>query len=630
MKRRPAMAAMSPATVNARRGDYELGPPEPSSRGGKRASGIGGSARRLTGSATESRKDAGGAHAGDAHAPSASGAPGSASRRKSGERSRRSSMFNRDPRPVGDKAFNKLCIETLITFLTARGYDHPISPKLLAAPTGKEFAHIISFMFKQLDPNFRLVGKVEDEVPVMFKRLNYPTNISKTAIQAVGSPHSWPNLLAALVWLVELLNYQRAVDDARAGAGAFDDDSGTRAFFDHVTESYVHFLKGDDDACERLDEALRVRTMERDGVMNDTVEKLERENAEMEARLEALRGEPSALEAAAAELANLRADQSKFDSYINDLRRHRQVLEKKIAERRSEVEGMEQKIRAAEASNDALREKIAGQDVNLEDVEKMLAERKAMDEQMNAAIRVKAAAEREADETEVMVEQKLEELEKVVRAYNGTADRLQLVPASSKRANGVYFELKLHPRAMTTAEMVSVDLRNEIKPAIVGLRETYQARIRELGEKLVEAQAAADEAAARVSSRREENEAMEAKIVELEEEYKVRSADADAEAGRLAAEADAHKKATAKLRAKMSEDASRGEEAAKEAEAERMGALEVYAREQTSLNDSLLAAADRLIAHKQNLQDTISWLEQSLGRAEKRQAAIEVPEAISA
>ena len=82
------MAAMSPATVNARRGDYELGPAEACpTRGGKRASGIGGSARRLTGSATESRKDTSNG-VGDMHAaPSASAVPGSASRRKSGERS---------------------------------------------------------------------------------------------------------------------------------------------------------------------------------------------------------------------------------------------------------------------------------------------------------------------------------------------------------------------------------------------------------------------------------------------------------------------------------------------------------------------------------------------------------------
>ena len=223
--RRGTLSTMSPATVNARRGEYEAGMGVEHERGDrlngivtkKRVSGIGGAARRLTGgNGAASASGNGTSHATkDSDNASAlhGAAPGSASRRKSS--GRRSSCFNRDPRPVGEKPFNKLCIETLILFLTSRGYDHPVSPKLLAAPTGKEFAHIISFMFKQLDPNYKLVGKVEDEVPVMFKRLNYPINISKTAIQAVGSPHSWPNLLAALVWLVELLNYQKTIEAQR-------------------------------------------------------------------------------------------------------------------------------------------------------------------------------------------------------------------------------------------------------------------------------------------------------------------------------------------------------------------------------------------------------------------------------
>ena len=33
----------------------------------------------------------------------------------------------------------------------------------------------------------------------------YPFNISKSHLQAVGSPHAWPSLLAGLVWIVELL-----------------------------------------------------------------------------------------------------------------------------------------------------------------------------------------------------------------------------------------------------------------------------------------------------------------------------------------------------------------------------------------------------------------------------------------
>jgi kinetochore protein NDC80 len=35
------------------------------------------------------------------------------------------------------------------------------------------------------------------------KELGYPFAISKSAMYAIGSPHMWPNLLAALDWLRE-------------------------------------------------------------------------------------------------------------------------------------------------------------------------------------------------------------------------------------------------------------------------------------------------------------------------------------------------------------------------------------------------------------------------------------------
>jgi len=58
-----------------------------------------------------------------------------------------------------------------------------------------------------VDPHIKIVGKMEDEVPAFFKRMRYPFAISKSALFAVGSPHTWPGLLAALVWLTDLLYY---------------------------------------------------------------------------------------------------------------------------------------------------------------------------------------------------------------------------------------------------------------------------------------------------------------------------------------------------------------------------------------------------------------------------------------
>ena len=45
--------------------------------------------------------------------------------------------------------------------------------------------------------------------------------VSKSALFAVGAPHTWPGLLAALAWLTEMLNYEEKAAAARTET--FDD-----------------------------------------------------------------------------------------------------------------------------------------------------------------------------------------------------------------------------------------------------------------------------------------------------------------------------------------------------------------------------------------------------------------------
>lgn len=55
--------------------------------------------------------------------------------------------------------------------------------------------------------------KFEEEVPRILKTLNYPFTISKSAMFAIGSLHTWPTLLGALHWMVELIRVSiRSVD----------------------------------------------------------------------------------------------------------------------------------------------------------------------------------------------------------------------------------------------------------------------------------------------------------------------------------------------------------------------------------------------------------------------------------
>lgn len=111
-----------------------------------------------------------------------------------------------DPRPLTDKTYMNGCIHALIEFLSDRQYDHVLSPKILKGPSKKDFCNIIQFLFRQVDPTFEFGVKFEEDVAAQLKNLRYPFAISKTALVAVGSPHTWPALLGSIAWVIELLS----------------------------------------------------------------------------------------------------------------------------------------------------------------------------------------------------------------------------------------------------------------------------------------------------------------------------------------------------------------------------------------------------------------------------------------
>ena len=148
-----------------------------------------------------------------------------------------------DPRPITDKGYMSASIRALVEYLTNHGYGHTISPKILTRPTGRDFQHIVGFLFSRIDPCFveraaeaacplgaahsGVVARFEDTVIQMYKALRYPFPLSKTALVAVGSPHTWPPLLAAVMWLVELLSYDEVRTDNTVRVSWPRQDSGS-------------------------------------------------------------------------------------------------------------------------------------------------------------------------------------------------------------------------------------------------------------------------------------------------------------------------------------------------------------------------------------------------------------------
>jgi kinetochore protein NDC80 len=309
-----------------------------------------------------------------------------------GDASRRSSVFGRggtgakaDPRPMDKKHFHE-SIKRVIAYLTEHQYDSTISLKMLTTPTTKDFQFVLEFLLRGVDPNYALDptrAKFEDEVIGVFKALGYPFEIRKQALYTVGSPHSWPALVAALTWLIDVLEYDEEAA-SRKDHDCFDADATFNVFFDYLTKAYQRFLDGEDDSPE-LDDELSMVFESRNGQVKAEITKVADANAELRSQLQALRSAPSPLEDAMQQNDDLQSDVVKFGKLVSHLLQHEAQLSAKVGARTDDLRGAEAELAAVSVEIEQLRAQLAVQELSPADVLRMNGERNRLEGELRCA-----------------------------------------------------------------------------------------------------------------------------------------------------------------------------------------------------------------------------------------------------
>lgn len=115
----------------------------------------------------------------------------------------------KDTRTIRDKQFQLLEQKQILKFLTEGQFPGNITMKTLQSPTNKDFQTIFRWLFEILDPCYVMCKgnkKFEDEIIPTLKYHRYPAadQINVKWLQAVGSMHAWPSLLAVLHWMTLL------------------------------------------------------------------------------------------------------------------------------------------------------------------------------------------------------------------------------------------------------------------------------------------------------------------------------------------------------------------------------------------------------------------------------------------
>jgi kinetochore protein NDC80 len=519
-------------------------------------------------------------------------------------------------------------IRGLIAYLGSHGYDHPISAKVLTAPSVKDFKNLLEFLVGRIDPHFAFRGKLEDEVPGLMRRLGYPFTLSKSALKSVGSPHAWPTLLAALSWLVELLTYQEAVEVAEeaemevggaapadgffdpsggaggAGSAVMQGAAGERVFFEYVSRAYVEFLEGRDDFDE-LDAGLIETFESRNRAVEAECVDTEARCASLKREIDALRGSKTPLQIVTEANADLAGDIDKFKKLIANREAHKIALDKKLAENEEIAAARASELAAARAEKEDLQATFDAQDYSAEDVARMNKDRILLEETVGTLETQRKEAEAVVWALEADISKKVEELDRLVHRFNTEASMLQLAPSSAKHAGGTDCTLHLNHAAKSCSEMVSVDLRGAVKPQIERLTARYTAKLQAARSALVAAETRASAANERLRERRSDLAGHEAAVERAEKELEALRASHDQILEGIADSASSLEKEMGETKDASAAAVAEAQRALQAANAEYEQARAEFAAEREKLSDCILNTLDVLTTHKTYIQESL-------------------------
>ncbi|XP_042344333.1 kinetochore protein NDC80 homolog [Plectropomus leopardus] len=359
----------------------------------------------------------------------------------------------KDSRPLHDKSFVQQCIRQLHEFLTDQGYPGTLSAKTLQSPSTKEFVKVFEFIYRQLDPTFEMPNvKVEEEVPAMLKALRYPFVLSKSSMYSVGAPHTWPQALGALMWLIDQVKINWSLSKQNLLLSDFCEDSDdieegaeyNKLLLDYTAEAYSKFMQGEDtfeDVDEsylnklkklyNVDEALLATMEEKHRILSDEVERLEKES------------QTDRLMTKRMERVKLQADLKKLQSYRSSLESFKANLEHKASELSDELESTGSHLESLKHEQNELQHLLRNQKFTPADVERINREKRELQQTISSLSKSLEDAEQHKWNEEIALAKVNEKVELKVAEYHKLARKLKLMPLSAENSGGHDFEIRL-------------------------------------------------------------------------------------------------------------------------------------------------------------------------------------------
>ena len=362
-----------------------------------------------------------------------------------------------DPRPIHDKSYLKAEIQKIIAYAATNHYHNPLSVKVLTSPSSKDFKALMLWLVQRVDGSFEWTdgGKeVEDDIKRVMRLFGYPFNVSKNAIIAAGTPHTWPSLLVMIGWLVDFLSYDEAVngwyDRQEGDVGQSDgvEEEGEefdteRCYFRYMCASYSAMMAEDTQSTQQVEDALAAS-------FNRRTQRIERELTTMESRRLQLAAEGEAHRVLARQVAELRQRRANFESdkerflvYKAEMEAHLSHQNDKATTRQAEVEERQRREAELKKEQAALNEAIACQEFTPLQLQSMLHQQQLLTDTLTDIAQQQTRATAEVYEGERSISERLTSLHSLLSEYNKLAVAVELVPVAARHAAGGEYSLRV-------------------------------------------------------------------------------------------------------------------------------------------------------------------------------------------
>uniref|UniRef100_A0A8C2TA24 Kinetochore protein NDC80 n=1 Tax=Coturnix japonica TaxID=93934 RepID=A0A8C2TA24_COTJA len=451
----------------------------------------------------------------------------------------------KDPRPLHDKTFIQQCIKQLCEFLVENGYAHNVTIKSLQSPSVKDFVKIFTFIYGFLCPSYELPdSKFEEEIPRVFKELGYPFPLSKSSMYTVGAPHTWPQIVAALIWLTDCFKLYSAMrenpssfDDGQNWGGETDDGIvHNKLFLDYAIKCYEHFMKGGD-TYEELDAEVQSKLKVLFNVDEFKTEGLAAENKrllEEIARLEKEReSEPDRLVSLRKLRSSFQSDVQKFQSYLTNLESHTAILDQKIRVVNEEIEAAEMEVEAMKQENARLQHIFDNQKYSVADIERINHERNELQQTINKLTKELEAEEHQLWNEELKYARNKEAIETQLAEYHKLARKLKLIPISAENSKGHDFEIHFNPEVGPNC---LVKYRTQIKAPLMEIVNQTEEEIRKVTQRKMSLEDTLEQVNAMVAEKKSSVKTLKEEAEKLDDLYHQKLKEAEEEEQKCANE----------------------------------------------------------------------------------------------